>query len=61
MIAARFTITARQPNGERFECFRWCRDAASGIARAEREAREMGLNDLSDFQAEPIEPAALAA
>lgn len=56
--AARFTILASRPDGSRFECFRWTRDAASGIARAEREARGMGLHHLVNFRAEPIGEAA---
>lgn len=54
MHLARFTIIASRPDGSRFECFRWTRDAASGIARAQREAKGMGLDHLSDFRAEPI-------
>jgi hypothetical protein len=44
-------IVATDANGERFHCFTWTRDAASGIARAEREAKEFGREELRDFAA----------
>jgi hypothetical protein len=37
-----FKIWARRVDGSEFECFAWCRDAASGIARAWREAPKFG-------------------
>jgi hypothetical protein len=53
MFQARFSIMARTTAGEVFEAFRWTRDAASGIARAWREAPSFGF-DLAEVWAEPI-------
>ena len=40
--------SAHQPpggfHGSEFQAFTWCRDEASGIARAWREGREFGHN-----------------
>lgn len=38
MLPVTFKIWARREDGTEFECFAWCRDAESGIARAWREA-----------------------
>ncbi len=41
--------------GERFWCFTWTRDPASGIARAKTQALLFGWNELlTDYRAEPI-------
>lgn len=38
-----FVIFARKANGSEFECFRWCRDEQSGIARAFTDAKRFGI------------------
>ena len=52
----KFIIVATvRDTGERYECFTWTRDAQSGIARAELEARLFGMADkLRNFRAEPV-------
>jgi len=42
-MEVKFTIFARKSDGEVFECFLWCRDAASGIARAFSDAEKFGI------------------
>ena len=37
-------IFARKTDGTVFECFTWTRDAASGIARAYRDAADFGVS-----------------
>lgn len=37
-MEARFTIIGIRADGSELELFRWTRDAASGIARAKRDA-----------------------
>lgn len=54
MLNPTFKILATDANGDTFECFTWCRDAASGIERAKRDARDFNQTDLRDFRAEPI-------
>lgn len=56
-MRVRFTIVATEiATGERFECFTWTRDAASGIERAKRDAVKFGMADkLTDYRAEPVE------
>lgn len=39
-----FRIFVRTAEGSEFQAFTWCRDEASGIARAWREGREFGHN-----------------
>jgi hypothetical protein len=39
-----FVQLADAPEGAEFQAFTWCRDEASGIARAWREGREFGHN-----------------
>lgn len=46
-MVALFRVMARQADGTVFECFTWTRDAASGIARAYRDAKEFGI-ELAD-------------
>ena len=43
-MEVKFIIFARKASGEVFECFRWCRDAESGIARAYTDAKRFGVN-----------------
>lgn len=56
-MQVRFIIVATAiTTGERFECFAWTRDAASGIERAKRDAVKFGMADkLTDYKAEPVE------
>ena len=49
-----FQIFATDGFGKGFFCFTWCRDAASGIARAKADAIYFGRTDLRDFRAIPI-------
>ena len=39
-----FTIFARKTSGEVFECFRWCRDAQSGVDRAFTDANAFNVD-----------------
>ena len=48
-----FIIFARKANGEVFECFRWCRDAQSGVNRAFADAKRFGVN-IIDAWAEAV-------
>lgn len=43
-MAPTFRIFVRTAEGAEFQAFTWCRDEASGIARAWREGREFGHN-----------------
>ena len=43
-MAPTFRIFVRTAEGDEFQAFAWCRDEASGIARAWREGREFGHN-----------------
>jgi hypothetical protein len=52
MFAVTFVIFGRKTDGSEIELFRWCRDEQSGIARAQREAREFGL-ELTKIWAVP--------
>ena len=36
-------ILIEKRDGETIKAFTWCRDASSGIARAEKEAKEFGI------------------
>lgn len=42
-MAPNFKIFVRTAGGEEFMAFTWCRDEASGIARAQREGAEFGF------------------
>ena len=54
-MSVRFVIVARcLYTGERFECYRWTRDAESGIARTRREAPQFGAHNLCEFSAEAV-------
>lgn len=50
----KFVIVADCELQGEFVCFRWCRDAQSGIARAISEAKRFGVHTLSNFRAVPI-------
>jgi len=50
MFAVRFAIIGIRADGTELELFRWTRDAASGIARAKREAVEFGMT-FASFEA----------
>lgn len=56
MFQVRYVIVATViATGERFECFRWTRDAASGIGVAKLQAVDFGMaNQLTDFRAEAV-------
>lgn len=56
MFTVRYIIVATViETGERFECFRWTRDAASGIGIAKLQAVDFGMADkLTDFRAEAV-------
>ena len=43
-MAPSFRIFVRTASGEEFMAFTWCRDEASGIARAKREGAEFGYD-----------------
>ena len=51
-MEVKFVIFARKSNGEIFECFRWCRDAASGIARAFSDAEKFGIEIVEAWAVE---------
>ena len=44
VFADTYRIFVRTDEGAEFQAFTWCRDEASGIARAWREGREFGHN-----------------
>ena len=52
-MAPTFRIFVRTAQGEEFMAFTWCRDEASGIARAKREGTEFG-HDVVDAWAEAV-------
>ena len=52
-MAPTFRIFVRTAEGEEFQAFTWCRDEASGIARAWREGVEFG-HDVAAVWAEAI-------
>ena len=43
-LKVKIRIFVRTAEGAEFQAFTWCRDEASGIARAWREGREFGHN-----------------
>jgi hypothetical protein len=51
----RFVIFIETISGEIIEAFTWCRDEASGIARAQKNAVEFGHGIPVRVWAEPIE------
>ena len=52
-MAPTFRIFVRTAQGEEFMAFTWCRDEASGIARAKRDGAEFG-HDVVDAWAEAV-------
>jgi hypothetical protein len=52
-MKVKFVIFARKVDGSEFECFRWCRDARSGIDRALIEAKQNGI-EVSLIWAVPV-------
>lgn len=48
-----FIIFVETVTGDIIEAFTWCRDKASGISRAEKDAREFGVTPARIW-AEPI-------
>lgn len=54
-MEVKFVIVADCELQGEFVCFRWCRDAASGIERAISEAKRFNVHTLSHFRAVPIE------
>ena len=52
-MAPTFRIFVRTAEGDEFQAFTWCRDEASGIARAWREGVEFG-HDVAAVWAEAI-------
>lgn len=43
-MEVKFEIWVRTKQGEIFIAFHWCRDAMSGIARAESEGKKFGYD-----------------
>ena len=54
MLTPRFVIFVETVTGEIVRAFTWCRDEASGIARARRDAIEFGYGSPTRIWAEPI-------
>lgn len=48
----RYAIIGTRPDGSEFEAFRWCRDAASGIVRAENDGAQCGVE--ATYRAAPL-------
>jgi hypothetical protein len=53
MLTPRFVIFVETVTGEIIRAFTWCRDEASGIARARRDAKDFGVK-AARVWAEPI-------
>ena len=53
-MEVKFIIKARKIDGSEFECFRWCRDVESGIARGYSEAKRFGV-DVTKVWAEVVQ------
>lgn len=53
MMTPRFVIFVETITGDVIRAFTWCRDEASGIRRAEYDAREFGVTPVRIW-AEPI-------
>jgi hypothetical protein len=53
MFAPRFVIFVETISGDIIRAFTWCRDEASGIARARRDAVDFGVTAVRIW-AEPI-------
>jgi hypothetical protein len=56
MLSPRFIIFIETATGEVVRAFTWCRDEASGLARARRDAVDFGYSPTRVW-AEPIEVA----
>ena len=54
MLTPRFVIFVETVTGEVIRAFIWCRDEASGIARARRDAIEFGYGCPTRVWAQPI-------
>lgn len=44
MYEVRFVLFGLKADGSELELFRWCRDEASGLARAKAEAEKFGMS-----------------
>lgn len=53
MLAPRFVIFVETITGDIIRAFTWCRDEASGLARARRDAEDFGVTAVRVW-AEPI-------
>jgi hypothetical protein len=53
MFAPRFVIFVETISGDIIRAFTWCRDEASGVARARRDAQDFGVTAVRIW-AEPI-------
>ena len=53
MVPVTFTLHGRKADGSVIELFRWCRDEASGLARAKAEASRFGIA-LVEIWAVPV-------
>lgn len=49
----RFVIFVETVNGDVIRAFTWCKDALSGIARAEKDAKDFGVSSVKIW-AEPL-------
>lgn len=54
MLTPRFVIFVETVTGEVIRAFTWCRDEASGLARARRDAIEFGYGSPTRVWAQPI-------
>ena len=54
MLAPRFVIFVETTTGQIIRAFTWCRDEASGLARARSDAIEFGYGCPTRVWAEPI-------
>lgn len=53
-MEVRFVIFARKADGSEFECFRWTRDAQSGIERAFADAKRFGIHVIEVWAKDDI-------
>lgn len=53
MFAPRFVIFVETISGDIIRAFTWCREEASGVARARRDAHDFGVTPVRIW-AEPI-------
>ena len=61
MLTPRFVIFVETAAGQVIRAFTWCRDEASGLARARRDAVEFGYGSPTRVWAEPINVANIGA